>query len=570
MFAVRGNTYPVKDALKALGCRWDFDNKVWMAPEDKRDEVTALVPTPRFSVDDGVSKTVTQLAVPVIPETGIAWSPEQQAVFEWFKNGVGNLVVRARAGTGKTTTIKHAFYYSNAERKLYVVFNKKNQKEARAKITDPSVEVRTLHSLGLYFIKQVWTKAEPDDSVEFDRLQAVYRDLPDEVTGAVLKLVGFCKNTTINPTLSEVVDVADRYGCEAPSYEDDENGGYTVTRLAELALKVLEASTVKDSQNRISFDDMVWLPVRMNWVRRWFDLVVVDECQDMNLPQLIMASTCVKTGGRVVVVGDDAQAIYGFRGAASDGIDMMKIKLSATELGLKVTRRCPKVVVQMAQQYVPDFLAAPEAPEGVIEQVSEAALVSTVQPGDAILSRINAPLMSLCLALLRNKVPARIEGRDIGKALKAIAEKLNGKSVPHFIEKVAKWEAKQISRALKSTKYAEEKCAAVRDQAQLMIAVAEGAVSIHEIMNRLDTLFQDSDKDSGANCVVLSSVHKAKGLEWDRVYLLENTFNRCKQGQRPEQGRGERNIRYVAITRSKRYLGLAGGAVAAPSQAQNN
>ena len=93
--------------------------------------------------------------------------------------------------------------------------------------------------------------------------------------------------------------------------------------------KVLELSKQKDSENRISFDDMVWLPCAMGIVKPTFDLVTIDEAQDMNLPQLTMAQQSCRKGGRIVVVGDSRQAIYGFRGAVQDAMEMMEITLRA-------------------------------------------------------------------------------------------------------------------------------------------------------------------------------------------------------------------------------------------------
>ena len=135
--------------------------------------------------------------------------------------------------------------------------------------------------------------------------------------------------------------------------------------------------------------------------------VLVHNCQDMSRPQLLMAKAAMKEGGRVCVVGDDRQAIYGFRGAAQDGMDMMKTTLNATELGLTITYRCPKAVVAIASTIVPDYKAADSAPEGLVDSVAEAMLPVQVTIGDAILSRSNAPLMPLCLEGYRARTRPR-------------------------------------------------------------------------------------------------------------------------------------------------------------------
>ena len=471
----------------------------------------------------------------------MTFSAEQNAIFAHFASGEGNLVIEAFAGTGKTTTIKAAFEHAPEARILYAVFNKRNQREAEEKITDSRVDVKTLHSLGYGFIKRNWKNAKPDDEVETDR---AVKESPafvsdKEALAATLKLVGFAKNTCINPSRGELESI-----CEAQDI------GVENLDIVAIALRILERSKLPDPQGRISFNDMVWLPVAMGWVRPHYNLVCIDEAQDMNLPQLMMARGA--SSGRVVVVGDSRQAIYGFRGAVQDGMGMMKITLRASGAKLSTTYRCPKAVVRIAAEIVPDYKAADAAPEGEVGYVSMADLSDPTKifVGDAILSRLNAPLMPLALSLLRKNIPARIEGRDIGRQLIGMVRTMKAKSVPHFIERVEAWLAKQIER-LERSKNAEKKIEQTRDIADTLKALAQDSKSVQEIEQRITSLFQDTDNFSKP-AVVLSTVHKAKGLEWPRVFMLSETFRRGK-------GIEEDNIFYVAVTRAMKALYFVGG-----------
>ena len=518
--------------------------------------------------DQVTSPQAAQLDLAIKPEVksnGRTWSDEQKAIFAWFKTpetGQNSLVVTARAGTGKTTTIKAAFAVAPEERMLYAVFNKRNQKEASLAIDDPRVEIKTLHSLGYMFIKQVWPDARAADEVEKERVaQACGQNSPSEVRSQVRSLVGFAKNVFIDPTMEDLIELADERDIECEAYEAPCNGGWTVAKLAEAAMKVLDLSMEKDPQGRISFNDMVWLPCRMKWVRAWFDLVVVDEAQDMNVPQLMMAKGSCREGGRICVVGDDRQAIYRFRGAASDGMAMMTQLLNAAQLPLTTTYRCPKAVVALAAKLVPDYKAAPTAPEGVVERVS--CVGRDIKPGDAVLSRSNAPLMPICLELLRRGIRARIEGKDIGKQLAAVVAKLNAQTVPVFMARIERWGQKQLTR-FKDTKNFEQKSSEVFDTVETLKALAEGAASVAEITSRINQLFQDSEFDQdNSPKVVLSTTHKAKCGEWDKVYLLAGTFNRRRVRTSfqevdtkalADQAKEEANIYYVALTRAKKHL----------------
>ena len=458
------------------------------------------------------------------------YSTEQSAIFDWFKSGQGNLIVKARAGTGKTTTIKSAFEHAPETRMAYFVFNKKNEIEAKSKIKDFRVDIKTLHSLGYYFVRNFWRGCKPDDEVESDRVNSLFNfsELPLERV-SLLKLIGFAKNQFINPTNEDLENIC----AERDIYFERVNG-------IELCQKALEISKIQDSRGRISFNDMVWLPCALNIVKPIYELVVCDESQDMNVPQLQMVrQSC---SGRTIVVGDDRQMIYNFRGCHADGMGMMKTVLRATELKLTTTYRCPKSVVKLAQEIVPDFNAHESAHEGaVLHHPNSLAAI----PGDAILSRANAPLMPLALSLLRNGIPARIEGRDIGRQLLTMVRSQKAKSVPNFFEKINSWFEKQVARLGKG-KNSEKRIEQSQDILDTLSALAENCKSISEIEQRINNLFDDTRPDSKP-AVVLSTVHKAKGLEWQRVFILTETFRRGK-------GIEEDNIWYVAITRSQRDL----------------
>ena len=467
----------------------------------------------------------------------MTFSAEQLAIFDWFKSGTGNLVVRARAGTGKTFTIKESFKHAPEKKILYAVFNKKNQVEAAEKIKDSRVDVKTLHSLGFRFIKSVWSDARPDDNVEYDRLDSLFPNLRYEDRGAILKLVGFAKNLTINPTREDLEQICDERNLEFEKVDG-----------VACASEHLALSKEQDPQNRISFNDMVWLPVAQGWVNPIYDLVVIDEAQDQSLPQLVMARGACKPDGRVVVVGDDRQCIYSFRGAKHNGMDTMRCTLRAAILTLTTTYRCPKAVVALARGIVGDYQSHESMHDGEVINIGN---TDTAKPGDAILSRLNAPLMPIALNLIRKNIPARIEGRDIGKQLIAMVKTLKANSVPQFLTKLQSWLDKQTERLTK-VKGHEKKIEQSRDIADTLIALATDCKGVGEIESRISNLFSDTDSNSIPS-VVLSSVHKAKGLEWKRVFILTETFRKGKSIE-------EDNIWYVAVTRSQHSLFLVGQA----------
>jgi superfamily I DNA/RNA helicase len=157
------------------------------------------------------------------------------------------------------------------------------------------------------------------------------------------------------------------------------------------------------------------------------------------------------------------------------------------------------------------------------------------------------------MSLLRSGKRTRIAGRDIGAGLQAIIRKFRAASVPALLGKIATWEAKEVARlevmlnkatnGRKSSLTA--KIEGVRDQAEMLISLTDGAKNVADVEARIAALFTD-DGLGDAGLITCSSVHKAKGLEANRVFVLSDTLRVNTQE--------ERNICYVAYTRAKNTL----------------
>lgn len=489
--------------------------------------------------------------------SGRNWSAQQRDIFGWFAAGEGNLVVRARAGTGKTTTIVEGIEHAYDGSILLAAFNKRIAEELAQRLHNPAAIAMTLHSAGLRVVKRFWEHiaiAQRSERADDLARRAAGEQAPD----AILRLVGkLCSlGREMNPFAASGEDLAEiAWSHDCTPGEEWEDHGWGERQVCDAAYRAMVLAKERPTITGIDFADMLYLPLVNGWVRPAYDLVVIDEAQDLNVAQLELARRLARN--RVCVVGDDAQAIYAFRGADSGSLDRLKRELSAIECGLTTTYRCAKLIVEAAREVVPDFYAAESNPDGVVRQIAEAKLLDEIKPGDAVLSRINAPLVSLCLRALKAGVPARIEGRDIAASLRSLIKELaTGRaksSIPAFLDKLAKWKEREIARAFKSGRGGEARAEAVRDRAAAVLALSEGVSGISELKARLESIFSEL---SANRCVVFSSVHKAKGLEWDRVFILHKTLR--------EHSDEENNIRYVAITRARSVLVWVGEA-AAPS-----
>jgi len=259
--------------------------------------------------------------------------------------------------------------------------------------------------------------------------------------------------------------------------------------------------------------------------------VKASECFDLEIED---AGTFVVNG---VVVHN---CIYGFRGADENAVPNLIGRLKAHVMPLSVTYRCARAIVAEAQRIVPDIEPAPNAEQGEVHNCGEETMKNLAAPGDFILSRSNAPLVGLCLGFLREGRRASVQGRDIGASLISLVKKSQAKTVEDLTGYVQVWGARECDRLRKK----EMDTQSVEDRVETFQALCEDAQSVAEVLARIEALF--SDQDDSAR-IVLSTTHKAKGLERDRVFVLRDTYAR-------KQTTEEMNMLYVAVTRAKKAL----------------
>jgi len=511
------------------------------------------------------------------------YSTYQLAVFDNVANGTGHTVVDAVAGSGKTTTIEAAVdHIPRGLSTAFFAFNKDIAKVLGQRLAGKPVEVSTLHSYGLKCVTRSLGRLTIDEyrvhgfvedlySAEITRLEKAITETKDQAEALrlqeqveavddrcrmLIKTVSLSKSAlALDP--AAIDEVMYRFGIELPEpteeeahEHDEEDDSVDVVEVDRIAFVQEVLGLLRrcygTEDGKIDFDDMVWLPVVRKLPQRKFDRVFVDETQDLNAAQIELTLRAIKPGGRVLAVGDPRQAIYAFRGADERAFDNVMERLSATKLDLSICYRCSKAVVKKAQEIVPSIQAAPDAVDGAVTLVSREQMEEGAQPGDFILSRTNAPLIGLCMGFLRDGRRANIQGRDVGKTLASFVKK-GGKSetVEALRDRVEGWAKKEIARLAAKKRDTQ----AVEDRAACLIALSDGAAEVADVLARINDLF--SDKSDGA-CITLSTTHKAKGLERDRVWLLRGTYLR-----RPEIE--EQNLFYVACTRARHTLFLVDG-----------
>lgn len=496
-------------------------------------------------------------------------SEQQSLACTWMLNGNGNAIVEAKAGSGKTTLIRMLISelrakYGDSISILYLVFGKKNQVEADQKFGDLA-EVKTFNAAG----NQAWKFANKGKTITLDNwkkrnLVEEQLSIPAHLAGFVDSLVALAKGQGLGllKPLNEasMEEIVDHFSLETEISADSLNAETTlydaINDGIKLALKAYKLHCELATEI-IDFNDQLSMPLLGKCRLKKYDYVFVDEGQDANPIKRALAKAFLAVGGRAVIVGDRRQAIMGFSGADNLSMDLYKTEFNAKELALSTCFRCSKSVVRHAQQWDSDIQFADNAPEGSVTEISQGdflSLLNTLIPGhSAILCRYNKYLVPILFKLISAGVTARIEGKDIGTQLvKLVYRWKRVKTISALIDKLQSWKDEQVQKLISQGK--EAKADSISDQVECLLVIADSlspSASLKDLQTKIQSIFVDSDGNSKP-AVVLSSIHKAKGLEWDQVFWLgRKKLQPSKYARQDWQVEQEINLMYVACTRAK-------------------
>lgn len=484
-------------------------------------------------------------------------TPQQDAVDRALALTQDNLLVLARAGTGKTTSmcwwIDRLLQREPAARVLAVAFNRIIADELTARLPK-QVMARTFHSLAMRACAQA-VGAQTSDG----KMAAIIDHFADQMLPDPVKRTQILKELRplINLVYATRVDPDDPAAVEQLAADYDKDLEHPSTTLPLLANVI---RTARNMVKAVSYDCMVDHVLVHNYRLPQFDYIFVDEAQDLNRAFLEMIGRMCGPQTRLIAIGDDRQAIYAFRGADHRSIDTIRKSFRCKDFPLSVTFRCGKSIVERARSIVPDYEAGPDNPEGSVEELPEDECQDTIlqAPADTlVLCRNNAPLLRWCMVCLRHRKQAYIRGRDIGKELVTMLTNADrGHGLEDALAHLASWARKKAARLRQQDN--DRGAEALMDKVEALETIAEQHSTVRQAVNQLERTY----RDKGAG-VVFSTVHKAKGLEADTVILLgpeqmpprwiyryrEDDPDRFERLQHEEL-----NIKYVAITRTKNRL----------------
>ncbi|MFN8308964.1 MAG: ATP-dependent helicase [Chitinophagales bacterium] len=534
---------------------------------------------------------------------------EQKKVYNFVQFDSNHGIIDAVAGSGKTTTIvESASYLDTSKRVLFCAFNNSIQKEIANRFFKKGlsgIQVKTMHSLGLDLLKSNSPKEYKLESTKYDKIIEQYLK-QEQDTGFLenlcdLNAVPFHpQNKTeqyqlknFNSSVKFILnDTCTKIRLTLTKFEIDEfkkmmihynilNDKKVATKTFDEEVKIYfqltqlivnKGNYMAEKANLIDFADMLYLPVlnKLTPIHK-FDLLFVDECQDLSKSQFAIALKYVKKDGRVLAVGDPYQSIYGFTGADIESFNRIKSKLpNIVTLTLSKCFRCPTSIVELAQSFRSD-ISSFEPKEGTIQKIEFHQVIEFAKPNNLIISRTKAPLQVLMFKMIEKGIEIEVHEDEVKEFIKDLRflfsqDELNETSVysngNDFFEKVKERNVSFVEKKSFRFKDKEEKDEFIQEETNLIEAKIEfiqKQLSIHTETKTINGLIKKIEIliSGGDNAIKLSTIHRAKGLENDTVFILDyDTLPLYRDGQKDWEKVQENNLKYVALTRAKRNLYL--------------
>lgn len=480
-------------------------------------------------------------------------SKYQQAIYDFIENGEGNLIIDALAGSGKTTTIINALdKISPDESVLFLAFNKSIVEELKIKTgLYENVEVMTLHSLGARSIRDAFRcqingnkyKIHLNEGLRFGKYKPLldldYDEMP-RYKQNINKLIDLIR-VNLCTTVEEFEELARKHDLDILDNE------------IEVASNVIRWGFREITE--IDFTDMIYFPSTRKSIKlKQYDWVFIDECQDLNEAQRTMFLKCVKDTGRFVAVGDPRQAIYGFAGADVESFNKLTAVENTTILPLSVCYRCDVNIIEKAKEIVPEIEARDGASRGVVTNCS----IDDIEDDDMVLCRFTAPLTELCMKFIASGRKAHVKGKDIGSNLVSLINGTKMELMEDALKRLRLDLSKvldRITEALKCDRIeAMEQSLYIHksDMIDAIEVLSSGLDTTREVIDRVKAIFSDDAKQG----ICLSTIHKSKGLEANRVFILKSESLMSLNMDNDWMAQQEVNLAYVAYTRAKHFLGF--------------
>ena len=385
----------------------------------------------------------------------------QQDILNYIKLNKGNLLIDAKAGSGKTSTlllIADEILKANGNC-LFLSFNKSIVEELQMKLPSIASNIKTVHSLGQSFIRSYLYKKHNTNYellVETGKLRNIVKayydlyfqekitkyceeilskeDIKELHSNLITDFVTICNFIRLygrNFNDNKSIDyIRNRFCKYLDNYIEDVIPNYydliyaVLDKTIELFENPEETTTDGKPVYKIDFVDMIYFPVYFNMkipykLTNSLDTILIDESQDLSQLQQLFIKKLDTGYNRFIFVGDRNQSIYGFNGADTEAIDRIKFYFGPRELPLSICYRCPEKIVRLSRDIVPSIeWNELRQDKGVLDAVTYNEMKCNISAGDVIIGRKNRDLVKIYRDfVLKDKVQIKFKNKDLVNAI---------------------------------------------------------------------------------------------------------------------------------------------------------
>jgi len=480
-------------------------------------------------------------------------STYQKVIYKAYDETNDNIVVQACPGSGKTTTLIHLLRRTPQWRKvIFLAFNKSIQQELEKKVPT-GVETSTIHSLGLKTLRKNVTIGSMKVS-EYKTWVLAKKCLPylnmfedkkrNAYLGTISQLYDLYRLNLLK-SINELEEVALNYGID-----------FVQDHIKDLPVVIKHIS--KYNKNRdskefmLDYTDMLYLPYTLVKTEDFpkYDVVMVDEVQDLNKLQKALIDRLCKPNGRFIAVGDKNQAIYAFIGANRGVFEQFEKAPRTQVLPLSVSYRCAKAIVRAANKVFGGMEPFENNEEGIVRT----GKVSEAEDGDFIICRNNLPLIMVYFDLAKEGKKVSILGRDLQQGLEQILGVIKG--YPNRQDAITYLTQDKLDSIKKKypTHPNPKTHPSFRNLMEKINIVEYLYSSCDEDLDIVEKTIGNMFSDNQEGGISMMTGHKSKGLEADKVFFLFPELVPSPYAETPIELNQEECLKYVIVTRAKREL----------------
>ena len=540
----------------------------------------------------------------------------QLRIYDFIEHRSGNGIIDAVAGAGKTTTLMEcAKYIPDQGDAVYCAFNKSIQQEIERKFREKNVHVSvsTIHSLGFQMLRKIRDFRVSDYKYrtivqdkeffgklipEMDKILAVHgyptveklkemdrsglrldwksknllfegRQYVHKITKRLLEINLKSRCSLSGDNIGDFIEMIRHFGiiprqeCDHRTFHDEATAYFNMNRLL-----LAEGNARASSEGIIDFTDLLYLPYKWNLpAGRQYGFVFVDECQDLSKAQVKVVEKYLRKDGRLLAVGDPYQAIYGFAGADCESFERVRKAFNCKLLELTDCFRCPKDVIRLAKEIRRDIEGFKNYP-GKLHKIPNKEVMANIRQGDLVICRTRLPLRQLAMKLINKNFKVRIHHDELSLFIgdykrnftnDEMSKALNDNNVDAFFENAKERNRMRIKSEFKDSDATTRDILIedeVRGMEESLDFLREKYFEWHK--NTLEMILKHLESMLSSpleNAIRISTIHRAKGLESDRVFILD--YDKLpKKSELEWEKIQERNLHYVALTRPKEELYL--------------